>query len=107
MMRLIDWLSNKFKTSIRTQVTVVVMIPLVIILGLLNIIEFRKHQRDMLDTLSFLAAETGQVIENSLEHEMLARNIPGIQDMLDALGQNEDIQSLYLLDKSGRVIFSP
>ena len=106
-MKFIDWLLNKFKTSLRIQVTVVVLIPLVIILGLLNIIEFREHQKDMLETLSFLAAETGQVIEYSLEHEMLARNIPGMQEMLDALGRNEDIQTLYLLDKSGQVIFAP
>lgn len=101
------WLSKRFRKSLRNKVTLVVFVPLVIILGLFNIIEYRDHQETLLNTLSFLAAETGQVIENSLEHEMLARNISGMQEMLNAVGKNEDIQALYLLNSTGQVIFAP
>lgn len=93
--------------SLRIKVTLVLFVTLVFILGLFNLIEYRNHQETLLSTLSFLAAETGQVVENSLEHEMLARNLTGMQEILDAVGDNEDIQALYLLDTSGRVIFAP
>lgn len=101
------WLSDNFRMSLRIKVTLVLFVTLVIILGLFNFIEYQNHQETLLSTLSFLAAETGRVVENSLEHEMLARNLTGMQEILDAVGENEDIQALYLMDTSGRVIFSP
>lgn len=96
----VDW-------SLRAKVTLGVMLPLVLVLGTFTKIEYARHQRAALRDLSFLAAQTNGVIENSLRHDMLARNPKGIQDMLDAIGKDESFRIVYLLDPSGRVMFAP
>lgn len=93
--------------SLRAKVTLGVVLPLVLVLGTFTQIEYTRHQRAALRDLSFLAAQTNTVIENSLRHEMLAQNPKGIQDMLDAIGKDESFRIVYLLDPSGRVVFAP
>jgi signal transduction histidine kinase len=93
--------------SLRAKVTLSVVLPLVVVLGVFTQIEYTRHQRAALRDLSFLAAQTNTVIENSLRHEMLAQNPKGIQDMLDAIARDESFRIVYLLDPSGRVVFAP
>ncbi|MGD2155391.1 MAG: sensor histidine kinase [Anaerolineales bacterium] len=102
--KLISWLSS---LNLRAKVTLGVVIPLVVILGFFTWAEYRRHRESVLTNLSILATETNQVIENSLVHEMLNRESEDIQDTLETIGQQEIIKDVYLLDTSGRVVFSP
>jgi len=93
--------------SLRAKITIGVVLPLVIILGVFTVIENERRREAVLSNLSFLASQIGQVIEDGIRHEMLAQNRDGLQHMLDAIGQNEIMQIVYLLDTDGRVVFSP
>jgi signal transduction histidine kinase len=93
--------------SLRAKVTLGVVLPLVLILGAFTAIEYARHRQAMLTNVSFVAAQTTNVIEDSLQHEMLSRNLEGLQHMLDAIGQDKTIRIVYLLDSSGRVVFAP
>lgn len=99
--------STVLSRSLRAKVTLGVVLPLVLILGAFTAIVYARHRQAALDNLSFLAAQIGSVIENSLQHQMLVKNPEGLQHMLDAIGENKQIQSVYLLDTSGRVVFAP
>jgi len=57
--------------------------------------------------MSLLASQTGQVIEHGLQEVMLAADAQRIQATLDALAQDSRIQTLYLMDTDGRVVFAP
>jgi signal transduction histidine kinase len=94
-------------TSLRAKVTLSVVLPLMVILGSFTIIEYVRQREAVLANLSILASQTGEVIENSVLHEMLSRNLGGLQSTLDAIGGGEMIHDLYLLDTSGRVVFAP
>jgi hypothetical protein len=96
-----------FKSSLRARVTLGIVVPLLVILGIFTAVEYTRHQEAELASLAFLAAQTSQVIENGLQHEMLAQNPEGLQHMLDAISQDRLIQVVYLLDTSGRVVFAP
>ncbi|HLB47249.1 MAG TPA: HAMP domain-containing protein [Anaerolineales bacterium] len=93
--------------SLRAKITIGVVLPLVIILGVFTAIENERRREAVLSNLSFLASQIGQVIEDGIQHEMLSQNREGLQHMLDAIGQNEIMQIVYLLDTDGRVVFSP
>ena len=93
--------------SLRAKVSLGIVVPLVFILGAFTIIEYSRQQEAVFSHLSFLASQIGQVIENGIQHEMLTRNPQGLQHMLNAIGQDQVIRLLYLLDTSGRVVFAP
>jgi len=93
--------------SLRAKVTLSIILPLVLILGLFTAIEYARRRETTLANLSFVAAQTAQVIENSLQHEMLSRNLAGVQHMLDGIGEDKKIRAIYLMDMTGRVAFAP
>ncbi len=95
------------RNSLRAKVTLGVVLPLVLILGSFTAIQYARQREAVLANLSFLAAQTGQVIENSLQHAMLTQDLDGLQHVLDAIGEGETVRVIYLLDTSGRVIFAP
>lgn len=98
---------SSFKRSLRTKITISVVLPLLFILGSFTAIRYLRHKRAVLDNLSFLASQTSQVIEISLQQAMLSGNKEGLQNTLDDIGENEGIQVIYLMDASGRVVFAP
>jgi len=93
--------------SLRVKVTVIVILPLIIILGTLSTIEYARHRSILLKNLATLASYSGQLIEDSLRHSMLASNFEDVQNTLDIVGKNENFRVVYLLDSSGQVIFAP
>ena len=95
------------RASLRLKVTLGVVLPLLVILGVFTAVENERRREAVLSNLSFLASQIGQVIEDGIQHEMLSQNREGLQHMLDAIGQNEIMQIVYLLDTDGRVVFSP
>ena len=87
--------------------TLGVVLPLMLILGVFTAIDYRRHRASVLDQLSLLASYSGQVIEANLRHEMLERDPGGVQDLLDAIGESGQFRVVYLLDSSGQVVFAP
>ena len=98
---------KSLRTSLRVKVTLGVVLPLVLILGVSSAFDYIRHREIVLDNLSLLASQSSQVIENSLQIEMLSRNLDGLQQMLDAISEGEAIRIIYLLDTNGRVVFAP
>jgi signal transduction histidine kinase len=99
-------ISGSLNSSLRAKVTLSVVLPLVLILGSFTTIEYARQREAALRNLSLLASQTGQVIEDSVQYEMLSRNLAGVQNTLDAVGRGETVQAVYLLDISGRVVFA-
>ena len=96
-----------FDRSLRSKVTLGVVLPLILILGTFTVIEYTRRRAAVLANLALLATQTGQVIESSLQNEMLSQNREAIQRTLDAIGESEMMRVVYLLDTSGRVVFAP
>lgn len=98
-----DWLRH----SLRAKVTLGLLVPLGLILGVFTLVEHTRLRTAMYANVSGVAAQTGQVIESSLRHAMLARDPTGLQHMLDAIGESETLSAVYLLDPRGQVVFAP
>lgn len=93
--------------SLRARVTLSLIVPLVVILGFFTTIEYLRHRKFVLDSLSVMASYTGRVVEDNLHHAMLQSDFGEVQATLDSIASNEEIEVLYLLDTSGEVIFAP
>jgi signal transduction histidine kinase len=88
-------------------VTLAILIPITLVLVTSTVVEYNRHRQRDLESMSLLASQTGQVIEQVLHREMLRSDFDAIQSIFDTLGAEESIQALLLLDTNGRVIFSP
>ncbi|TET36036.1 MAG: HAMP domain-containing protein [Anaerolineales bacterium] len=93
--------------SLRFTVTMAILIPIALVLVASTLVEYNRHRQRDLASMSLLASQTGQVIEQVLHREMLHSDFEAIQSIFDTLSENESIQELLLLDTNGRVIFSP
>jgi signal transduction histidine kinase len=96
-----------FARSIRLKVSLLILLPVLLALLLSTLIEFQLHRERDLRNMSLLASQTGHVIQQSLRHEMLLSDFEGIQSTLDAIWADEQFRALYILDKNGKVVFSP
>lgn len=95
------------RASLRAKVTLGVVVPLILILGIFTIIEASRHREVELFNLTILASQSGKVIESSLRNAMLESNFDEVQRILDAIGETGDFRVVYLMDTSGKVIFAP
>jgi signal transduction histidine kinase len=93
--------------SLRAKITLGILLPLTLILGLFTLIEIHRHRSMVLNNLAILASHSSQVIENNLRHQMLKSDFDELQAMLDIIGDQDEFRLVYLLDTSGEVIFSP
>jgi signal transduction histidine kinase len=87
-MPIISRLLYFFNRSLRTKVTLGVVLPLVLILGIFTTIEYHRLREVMLGQLSLLASFSGQLIEDNLRHEMVESDTDGIQVILDTIKES-------------------
>jgi signal transduction histidine kinase len=93
--------------SLRAKVTLGIVLPLLIILSIFIVVDYRRHREDVLNDLSLLASQSGRVIENNLRHAMIESDFKEVQLILDSIGETEDFRVIYLIDTEGKVIFAP
>ena len=96
----------KRTSSLRAKFALVVIITLVTVLGVLNAFEYWRDRENSLQNLSILSSQIGRVIENDLQHQMLESDLEGVQESLVNTGNLNEIERVYLIDLSNRVIFS-
>lgn len=80
---------------------------MVLMLSIFMLIEYTRHRAVLLDNLAVLASYNGKLIEDTLQNAMEISDFNEIQRILDIVGANKNFRLVYLLDTSGRVIFSP
>jgi signal transduction histidine kinase len=98
---------NSFRYSLRAKVTLGVVLPLLLLLGLFTLIEYQRHQAIVLKNLSVMASQSGQVIEDNLRLQMVNSDFAAVQNLLDSISESEGFRIIDLIDTSGKVIFAP
>jgi signal transduction histidine kinase len=93
--------------SLRQKVNLGILIPLVIVVSLFILVESARHRSAVLSNLSLLASHSARTVETNLRQQMLKSNFVELQALLDSIGSQEEFRKIYLLDTSGKVIFSP
>jgi len=93
--------------SLQLKVSLLILAPMILVLVMSSSIGYVQQRERSLASMSLLASQTGRVIENMLMRDMLVSDFERIQDTFNALGEDERIETLYLLDTTGRVVFAP
>jgi signal transduction histidine kinase len=91
------------RRSLRAKVALGFLVPLALLLGGFSTIQYRRHQEAHEVALALLAGQTSQAVESSLRNEMRNRNLEGLQNTIDAIGQGDAIRAVSVLDLTGRV----
>ncbi len=93
--------------SLRIKVTLIILIPFII--GLISsiLLETNRHRERGLASMSLLASQTGQVIEHALQRDMLISDFESIQSTFDDIAVDNRVQTLVMLDRQGKIIFTP
>jgi signal transduction histidine kinase len=100
-------ISHAIRGSLRAKVTLGVTIPLVLVLGIYNTLEYKRHQEVTLIKLSSLAAQSGRVVDSSLRDAMSTSNFSELQSLLDTIDASGEFRLINVLDTNGKVIFAP
>jgi len=95
------------RANLRAKITLGVVVPLTLILGVFTFIEASRHREIEIYNLTILASQSGKVIESSLRNAMLESNFSEVQRILDSIGDAGEFRIVYLLDSNGKIIFSP
>ena len=98
---------NFIRNRLRAKITLGVILPLVVILGVFAAIENNRQQEITLDHLTTSASRSVRVIENSLRHAMLKSDFSEVQTVLDTINTPGDFRVVYLMNTNGEIIFSP
>ncbi len=93
--------------SLRVKITLGVIMPLVIILGIFAVVDNNRQQEVILNYLTSSASRSVRVIESSLRHAMLESDFLEVQTVLDSINSAEDFRVVYLMDSNGKIIFAP
>lgn len=92
--------------SLRAKVALGFFLPLILLLALFSRFQYLRHEEVHRKALLLLAGQTAQAVENSLHTEMLNRNLEGLQQTINAIGDGEAIEAIAILDPTGRVVLS-
>jgi signal transduction histidine kinase len=98
---------NHGNLSLRTKVSLIILFPFVAGLITSTLLETKRHRERELASMSLLASQTGQIIERTLQKDMLTSDFDSIQSTFDEIGKDDRVRALLLLDPNGKVIFAP
>jgi signal transduction histidine kinase/HAMP domain-containing protein len=99
-------MKTRFSASLRLKVTVGVLLPLVIVWSSLAYIRHINYQRRLMESVHTTAANTGEIIEGSLQHAMLNNDFSQVEQVVAGIGNQPGVRALFLLDKGGRVMIA-
>ena len=100
--------AQKYRSiGLRGKVFLLILVPMAFILVLSSFFSYSQLRDRTLSNMSVLASQTGLVIEHALQRDMFLSDFERIQATFDEIGRDERIRTLYMLDTSGKVIFSP
>ncbi len=94
------------RTSLRAQVALGVTLPLIILALAFSYNQFVRQRENNLATLSAFTEDMSAIIESNLRQRMLAMEQGELQDFMVALGGLREVETIYLLDVEGQVIFA-
>ncbi len=93
--------------SLQAKVSLFVVLPILVILGLSTYVEFHRHRERDLASMSLVAAQTGEIIEQALKRDMLLADFDAVQSTVDAIGVDSRVRALFVMKTDGQVVFSP
>jgi signal transduction histidine kinase len=84
-----------------------VILPLVLVLGLFSYLQYARHRELEIKLLEQSATHLGQMVEGSLRHAMLARDLAAVQQMVDDVADKGGVEAIFLMNMQGEIRYAP
>ena len=94
-------------TRISHRLIVAVALTAAVIFGLLSNLLIVTHRRSMVTIMESYADQSAETIQRSTRFAMLQNQPAEVHQIIDAIGRQENILGIRILNKDGRVIYSP
>ena len=95
------------RTRISHQLILAVALTAAVIFGLLSHLLIASHSGSMVTIMESYADESAETIQRSTRFAMLQNQPDEVHEIIDAIGRQESILGIRILNKDGRVIYSP
>ena len=95
------------RSRISYQLILAVALTAAVIFGLLSNLLISSHQRSLVTMMESYADESAETIQRSTRFAMLQNQPDEVRQIIDAIGRQENILGIRVLNKDGRVIYSP
>ncbi len=99
-------LSHLFR-SLRFKITAGIALPLLVILSAFSTLQYVRQRDLLLSNLDRATTNIGNVIVGSLQHAMLAQDLPEIQGIMDNIAKQDGIRTVFLMNTRSQVRFAP
>lgn len=99
-------LSRRLISSLRFKTTLAVTISLLIILSAFAVARFLRHREIVMALAETQGAVTNNIIQASLERELLTEDSSDLKSIVDNVGQQHGVRAVYLLDGRGEIASS-
>jgi len=93
-----------FYRSLRFRIVLSVIIPVIITVGILSWSHYVREQHILESQIITTTTQLGEITLRSLHHAMLTGNVNMASQILDDVGNMENIERIQLLDRDGKVI---
>lgn len=94
-------------TRISHQLIAAVALTAALIFGLFSHLLISSHRRSMVTIMESYADEYAETIQRSTRFAMLQNQPDEVHQIVDAIGRQENIPDIRILNKDGQVIYSP
>ena len=95
------------RTRISHQLIVAVALTAAVIFGLFSHLLITSHRRTIVTVMEGYADESAETIQRSTRFAMLQNQPDEVRQIIDAIGRQENILGIRILNKDGQVIYSP
>jgi len=95
------------RKRISHQLIVAVALTAAVIFGLLSHLLIASHSRSMVTIMESYADESAETIQRSTRFAMLQNQPDEVHEIIDAIGRQDSILGIRILNKDGQVIYSP
>lgn len=99
--------SSLIRSSLQVRIMLGIALPLLIILGIVTTVQLLRHRQTVLHSVALIAVNSGKIVEEGLRQQILESHFDPMPPLLETMSRPGEFRVLYLLDKTGTILFSP
>lgn len=100
-------LGRQLFSTLRFKVGMGVILPLVFVLALFSYLQYTRQRELQIELLERSATNLGQMVEGSLRHAMLTRDLAAVQQMVDDVADTGGVETIFLVNLQSEIRYAP
>ncbi|GAB4504974.1 MAG: hypothetical protein Fur0043_19690 [Anaerolineales bacterium] len=94
------------RISLRLRVTLAVVLPLLLILGILTAVQYQRQKNAILENVSRVSAYAGEALQAYLSRQVPPNHPAELESLFNGMGEDQKFRLVYFLEPSGRILYA-